>query len=52
MPVLPVHHLGPRADDVNDDSGRNQERGRGADYGDNIPIAFFSETVLGKGDFV
>lgn len=45
-PVLPADHLGPRHDDVDDDGGRHQERGRGADYGQNIPIAFFAETVL------
>ena len=46
--IIPGHHLGPRHDDVYDDSGRHEERGRGADYGENIPMAFFSETVLGK----
>ena len=45
-PVLPVHHLGPRDDDVDDDGGRHQERGRGAGDGENIPVALFSETVL------
>ena len=45
-PVLPVHHLGPRHDDVEDDSGRHEERGRGAGDGEDIPVALFSETVL------
>ncbi len=51
--MLPVHHLGPCDDDVYDDGGRHQERGRGAGDGENIPVALFSETVLkGQSEFI
>ena len=47
-PVIPVHHLGPRHDNVNGHSGRHDERGRGEDNGQHIPVALFPETVLNR----